>query len=167
MESVKARLRAMDKAELESVILELSRRLLELEDPSVSMTSQQRATSTTFVRGASTLDGWCTKSNQTTASALDALAASMAPVQAVNVTHHIADEVFARYAVDEEAQSRFTESKRLRENPKARQRVLDMFVQRIKSRQGQSVLALIRGGESQLVNNSKIFVQCVREIETR
>ena len=159
----------MEKEELTNVVLELSRRVLELEDArtarpgeSASMTQQQRAA--TFERSAGRSDGWPLKV-ATTASALDALAASMA--QGASTGYHTAEEVFARYAVDEEARTLFHESKRLRTSAQARQRVLDTFVQRIKSTQGRSVLALVRGGESQLVNNSKIFVQCVREIEAR
>jgi hypothetical protein len=154
MDSVRKKLGDLEKEELISMILELSSMVFKLE-------SQQQTPKGKIDQQ----NGSSPERKLATLSALDALAASM--VSTTSSHPSSAEDIFAKYHVDEDAQGKFYESRKLRGNSNARQKVLDLFVQRIGATQGRSVLAFVRGGESQIVNNSKIFVQCVREVEAR
>ena len=106
-------------------------------------------------------------------SALDALTASINNAQCSeqHSLHNsdrqvVAHEIFEKYHIDSDAQSKFYESRKLR-NFATRQHALELFLKRVGETQGRNVLSVILGKGATTVNHSRLFVQCVREVETR
>ena len=197
MQSVREQLQRLDKDELVALVFEVSRMVLVQREELATLRQQQTlvpvsasasasVASTSSSSGTAKLRGGADEKG-TTLSALEALAVSLSQPPPPAPTLMTADEIFAKYQVNEDAKTKFAESKRLGLSGEARQAVLDTFVQRIGASQGRSVLALLQGGGTTegsassigstpvssagaqyfLVNNSKLFVKCLRDVEQR
>ena len=109
---------------------------------------------------------------QSGGAALDALTASLNSTTFSESTltnsdrQVVAHEIFEKYQIDADAQAKFYESRKLR-NFATRQQALELFLKRVGESQGRNVLSVILGKGATTVNHSRLFVQCLREVETR
>ena len=154
---------------LRQTISESSEKSSSLGDPAPLATSSPSVIATTMTNTASS-----SPIQQSSGSALDALTASLAAgtqfteqlAASESNRQVIAHEIFDKYQIDADAQAKFYESRKLR-NFAARQQALDLFVKRVGESQGKNVLSVLLGKGTSAVNHSRLFVQCVREVENR
>ena len=77
----------------------------------------------------------------------------------------VASEIFERFSVSCSAQEEFFGSRKL-ESFAERQKVLEIFVQKMAESRGKSVLAMLQGAKM-AVDPNRLFVQCLRDVEAK